>query len=134
MSNWIPDFECRSCGSTLGRWSHNESRECQQPSCFVCGMGEWELNDMELAGMDYEGACRIAGREWGHVSHILPRLNTPDGTMSSHVTSKRALDAINLMWGMGSVDVVKKHVDVDVTVEDINLVVEALEKIVEEEK
>lgn len=100
--------------------------------CFCCGAGEFELCDAELAGLDYEQAMKLAGREWGLASNILPRINTPGGCASAHVTAKRALDALNLHWGVGSVDVIRRHIDIDVTATEIKAVEKVLRKMTEE--
>lgn len=89
---WIKGFICRSCGSSLGRWSTNNIRGGADKMCFCCGAGEFELSDMELAGLDFEQGSKLSGREWGDAMSIYVRVNNPVQRWSSNTTSRKARD------------------------------------------
>jgi hypothetical protein len=81
--NWIHNFHCRGCGSSLGRYEDNPDSGYREPVCFVCCAGQFELKESEIEGEDFPEILKLTGREWGHVSQILPRLNTPGQIMSA---------------------------------------------------
>jgi hypothetical protein len=66
--------------------------------CFTCGAGEFELNERELVGLDYEEALQIAGREFGESHEIHARINTPHYRMSQIVTSNKAMAQLVKDW------------------------------------
>lgn len=125
---WIKDFQCHSCGSTLGRWSKGVGRR-EDKMCFTCGAGEFELNDYELAGLDLEEALRLAGREWGTAGDIYVRVNAPSERWSHTSTSKRAISALERAFGV-AIEVLKQ----DITLKDIQDVTNAMKQLLEEER
>ncbi len=87
FKKWIPNFQCNGCGSSLGKWKFNKETGRIEKLCFVCCAGEFELNEVETDGEDYEQIMKLTGRESGHVSQILPKINTPSAVLSHHVTN-----------------------------------------------
>lgn len=104
-SGFIPNFCCRGCGSSLGKERFNSNTGRVDKLCFVCCVGEYELLESEVEGEEYPEVLRLVGREWGHVSQILPRLNTPGQVCSS-------LDSNPLYSLFGDVDEFRSNVTV----------------------
>jgi hypothetical protein len=75
MKRFIDGFRCEACGSSLGR--HQDKSGLIDQVCFVCGVGRRELRSLIDEAEDYPDAMRLLGITPGHVSQILPRLNTP---------------------------------------------------------
>lgn len=124
---WIEGFECRSCGSSLGRWSKNTKRGGEDKMCFCCGAGEFELNDMELAGLDFEQAARLAGREWGEAHSIYIRVNNPAERWSCNITSNRAGSRLTERFNKAL-----QILEDDITPKDIAQVIKGMEKLMED--
>lgn len=124
---WIKDFECRSCGSTLGRWADNDARGGIDKMCFCCGAGDFELSDAELAGLDFEDAAKLAGREWGNAHDIYVRVNSPAEKWSTHITSPRARNALCGVYGKFA-DIIEERI----TLQDIKDVTRAMEELIKE--
>jgi hypothetical protein len=75
MKRFIEGFRCGACGSSLGR--RQEKHGIWDLVCFVCGVGKRELKSLVDEAEDYPDVMRLLGITQGHVSQILPRLNTP---------------------------------------------------------
>ena len=90
MPSKFIDGECRSCHSTMVRETKHGIM------CFCCGMGQYEMDAIMRAAADKEVVFRLAGREWGINSDILPRINTPGETLSTICTNKQLLNEVGI--------------------------------------
>lgn len=90
MKNWIQGFECRACGSSLGRWEFDFCTNKIGKMCFVCCAGNFELNRKEVMELSEAEVRQISGREPGKAGQILSRLHTPGSWSSSKWNEARS--------------------------------------------
>lgn len=86
---WIKNFECYSCGSTLGK-RRTLPNGLDVKWCFACCAGDFLLKESEIEGLSSEEIAGLAGREWGTAKTIHKRLNTPGKHHGFKVTADHA--------------------------------------------
>lgn len=73
---FLKNFECRGCGSRLGK-SSTLPNGLKTTWCFTCCAGDFMLKANEMEELEPEQVANLMGREWGTARTIHKRLNTP---------------------------------------------------------
>lgn len=120
---FIKDFECRSCGSTLGKYVRGTKTLAY---CFLCGASRHDilLADHECRGLNYEEMQQLLGVEPGSNGEVIERLHTPGAYYQHSLKSPKALLADGLRY----------RFEPDVSRAEIEQVIKTMEVMIEEHR
>ena len=87
MKNWVKDFHCYNCGSSLAL----KIETCI--TCFICEQKANELKEAVEEGEDFPELMAISGR----VDQIISLLNTPSNIMENNLIDERYEEFISIV-------------------------------------